>query len=148
MSAELLKSLYAKLYSVTDSGPPVVYNPVHTAVGGRIYALEAPPETTLPFITFTIDPPQLENFFSGSAGGSKARFTTLATISIYGKVDAGAVAIMDIEEKVAALLHDVNLTATGFDRMYVSTSQRGSIQYDGDELYLVDVSFELTATQT
>ena len=147
MSAELLKALYGKLFEVVSTGP-TVYNPVHVAVGGRIYALEAPPETTLPFITFTMDPPSVENFFSGTSGGSKARFTSVATISIFGKVDAGAVAIMDIEDKVATLLHDVNLTATGFDRLYVSTQQRGSIQYDGDELYLVDVSFDLTATQT
>ena len=143
MSVELMKSLYAKLVS-NDGGTPPDYNDVYDAVGGRIYALEAPPETVFPFLVYSIDPPDVEHFF----GSGKRRLTTTASMTVYAKVDQGALLAMTVGDKVFTLFDQAELTATSFDRMYVRALQRGVVEYDGDELFMITNTFELTAHNT
>ena len=140
MSVELMKSLYAKLVS-NDGGTPPDYNDVYDAVAGRIYALEAPPETFFPFLVYSIDPPDVEHFF----GSGKRRLTTSASMTVYAKVDQGALLAMTVADKVFDLFDQADLAATSFDRMYVRALQRGVVEYDGDELFMITNTFELTA---
>jgi len=142
MSVELLKSVYARLTS-NDGGAPPDYNDFYDAVGGRIYALEAPPETSFPFCVYNTDQPDVEHFF-----GNRQRLTSMLTIDVIGTTEAGASALMDVETKLYAHLDLQELACTGFDRLRIRAIQRGSIEFDGGEQYRISSIFEMIATST
>lgn len=140
MSSEFLKSVYARLTSNDGGGPPV-YNDFYNAVGGRIYALEAPPSTAFPFCVYNMDQPDVDHFFGG-----KARYTSMLTVDMIGKSDTGALGLMDVEKKLFDHLDLVELSCTGFDRLRLRTIQRGSVEFDGGQQFRISSIFEMIAT--
>lgn len=138
MSVDLMKAVYARLTAVTDGGT----NPVRTSVSDRIYALEAPARSAFPLIIYTMDPPDVDHFFGG-----KSRQTATFTVTIFGKVESGPDAMVDIEKQVADLLDQQSLSVDNHDRGFVRVLSRGTPETDG-EVFRVDTSFEIVATST
>lgn len=142
MSSEFLKSVYARLTS-NDGGAPPDYNDFYDSVGGRIYALEAPPNTQFPFAVYNMDQPDVDHFFGG-----EARYTSMLTVDMISKSDTGALVLMDIERKLFDHLDLAELNCTGFDRLRLRTIQRGSVEFDGGQQFRISSIFEMIATST
>ncbi len=138
MSVYLMRAIYGRLTAVTDAGT----NPVRTAVSDRIYALEAPASSTLPLIVYSLDTPDTERFFSGVV-----RTTATFTVTVFGKTQAGADALADIDRKVFDLLDQVEVAVTEHDRGYIRGVSRGAPTIEGEYLRL-DSTFQIVATTT
>jgi len=137
MSVELLKSFYTKLVSQVDGSP----NPFSSAVGSRIYATIAPPDTVFPFCVFEMSAPDVEHFFGGIS-----RLTTTIEVHVFDKTDKGVDSLMDMETLLFDLLDSTDLATTGFDRSRVRTLSRGSVNFDSEEVYGFNSTFEIIAT--
>lgn len=133
-----MRAIYGRLTAVTDAGT----NPVRTAVSDRIYALEAPASSTLPLIVYSLDTPDTERFFSGVV-----RTTATFTVTVFGKTQAGADALADIDRKVFDLLDQVEVAVTDHDRGYIRGVSRGAPTIEGEYLRL-DSTFQIVATTT
>lgn len=138
MSVGILKAVYTKMLSQVDVD---TYNPFHVSVGGRIYATIAPPNTTFPFCVFVMAPPDVEHFF-----GDTKRLTTTLDVHVLDKTEKGVDSLMDIETLLFDLLDDTSLATTGFDRSRVRTLTRGSVEFDSEEVYGFNSTFEIIAT--
>ncbi len=139
MSVEVLKAVYNKL--VSQTGDPAAYNSFHIALGGRIYATIAPPDTVFPFCVFEMSAPDVEHFF-----GNLKRLTATLDVHVFDKTDKGVDSLMDIETLLFDLLDDTDLATTGFDRSRVRTLSRGSVNFDSEEVYGFNSTFEIIAT--
>lgn len=138
MSVYLMRAIYGRLTADTGGGT----NPVRTAVSDRIYALEAPASSTLPLIVYSLDTPDTERFFSGVV-----RTTATFTVTVFGKTQAGADALADIDRKVFDLLDQVEVAVTDHDRGYIRGVSRGAPTIEGEYLRL-DSTFQIVATTT
>jgi len=135
MSVDLMKAVYARLVADTGGGT----NPLRTSVSDRIFALEAPARSSFPLVIYTMDPPDVDHFFGG-----KSRQSATFTVTIFGKVELGPDALVDIEKQVADLLDQQDLTVDNHDRGVVRTLSRGTPETDG-EVFRVDSSFEIVS---
>ena len=138
MSNYLMRGFYSRLNADTGGGT----NAVRTAVTDRIYALEAPASSTLPLIVYALDTPDTERFFSGVV-----RTTATFTVTVFGKTQAGADALADIDRKVFDLLDQVEVAVTGHDRGYIRGVSRGAPTIEGEYMRL-DSTFQIVATTT
>lgn len=143
MSVELLKSVYARFIYDEGALSPHEVNAFYDSVGGRIYALEAPPNTAFPFCVYNMDQPDIEHFFDGPT-----RHSATLTVDLIGTTDSGALALLDVETKLFEHLDLQELSCTGFDRLRLRTVQRGSIEFDGGQQYRISSIFEMIATST
>ena len=137
MSVELLKAVYTKLIS-TEGGSP---NAFSTAVGTRIHATIAPSETLFPFCVFEMSPPDVEHFF-----GNTQRLRTTVDVHVFDKTDKGVDSLMDIEVLLFDLLDDTEMATAGFDRSKVRALTRGTVNFDSEEVYGFNSTFEIIAT--
>jgi hypothetical protein len=137
----LMTGVYARL-TFDDDADPAIRNPVYDAVGGRVYALEAPASSTLPLILYSVDEPSTQRFFGG-----RVRSTATLTVTTYCKAEAGSLVASQIADKVFDWLDQCTLTVAGYDRGYVRNVSIGSPIPEGEYLR-TDSTFEIVATAT
>ena len=89
-----------------------------------------------------LDTPDTERFFSGVV-----RTTATFTVTVFGKTQAGADALADIDRKVFDLLDQVEVAVIGHDRGYIRGVSRGAPTIEGEYLRL-DSTFQIVATTT
>ncbi len=139
MSQAVSRAVYSRLIvNIAETGT----NPVKAAVSGRIYAVEAPASSSLPLVVWTMDDPSVAGFFGG-----KTRLTATFTVSVFDKSDVGADSVAGIEDKVFALLHDAEVSVTGYDRGSIQSTGRGAVLPEGDYLRS-DSTFQIVATES
>jgi len=135
VSVVVMKSVYAFMVADVDGAA----NPFEAAVGSRISYAEAPSGTDLPLAVYTMDPPVIERSFSGDT-----KHTSNLTVSIITEKALGPDAAADIENLLFARMQGATLSATGFDRVLVRCTDRGTPEVDG-EAFRIDSSFEVIA---
>jgi len=133
MSVEFMKTVYSRL--TYDAGSST--NPLRTAVGDRIYAIEAPASAALPLVVYSMDSVDTERYF----GGNTMNIGSF-TVTVYAAADAGADSILDIEQLVHDILDQQDLVVAGHDRGYVTNISRGVPELNG-EVYRSDSSFQM-----
>jgi len=139
MISALMAAIYTRL-SEDDAGPAT--NPLMTAVGSRLYALEAPASSSLPLVVYSIGTPDTERFFDG-----ETRITASIEVSVFAKVEGGPKALADIEKLVDDQLDQKSVTVSGADRGYIRNVQRGVPVIEG-EYMRSDSTFEIVSTTT
>ena len=138
MSQQFLRAIYTRLNADTGGGT----NPLRTLVSDRIYGFEAPAQTELPLVLFSLDDTQTERFFDGKVK-SVARFT----VTSFGKSEAGANALLTIDTASFALLDQEELAVTSHDRGIVQNLSRGAVILQG-EFFQIDSSYQIVGTST
>ena len=133
MTVELMKAVYTKLNSDGD---------FKTAVGGRIYAVQGPPDTAFPLCIYTLEDVNTQRFFSG-----KVQQRGVVSVVIFAKSDSGPDSIVDIEKLLFNLLDEQSLAVTGHDRGFVRGITRGTPSIDG-ELLTLESTFEMISTSS
>ena len=138
MSRDLARAFYTRL--TLDEAPldAGVTNGLFDAVGGRIYALEAPASSALPLVVYTVSSIAAAGDFGGAS-----MLTASVDLAIFGKTEAGVDALATIERAAYSLLHDSTISGlTDMDRVYIRSSSRGTPTLEGDYLRL-DSTFTL-----
>lgn len=134
MTVELMKAIYTKLTGGSNS--------FTTAVSDRIYAVEAPANTTFPLAVYSLESVDTQRFFDG-----RVQQRGSVVVAIFDIADNGADSIVDKEKLLFDLLDDVDLTVENHDRGYIRGVNRGTPSIDG-ELLQVETTFEITATSS
>ena len=137
---EVYKTFYSRLISQELS----VDNPFKTAVGSRIFGVQAPAGVAFPFSVYEVDPPSVQQYFN-----SVEKLETNADVHIFGKAELGVDALLDIEELLFDLLNRQSLDAsTGLDRVSVNAVNRANVAYENSEIIRVTSTFRLIAHRT
>lgn len=138
MSRDLSRAFYTRATYDDPLGGVDDRNAFYDAVGGRIYALEAPASSALPLAVYTVSSVAAAGDFGGAS-----MLTATVDLAIFGKTEAGVDALATIERAAYSVLHDSTITGlTDMDRVYIRSSSRGTPTLEGDYLRL-DSTFTL-----
>lgn len=135
MSKAVTESLYS--WIAADQSATSFY----TAVGGRVYHIEAPENTELPVCVFGIDDPaSLDGSFGGAEHDTfRVRFIIwVLTQGTTPDITPDTTAY-NIDQKLRTRLHNQNLTATGYDRLQVLQEIQGQATKDEDSVRIESV---------
>lgn len=124
MSVRLSRAFYAALLAGES-------NAFETAVGGRIYAIEAPASAALPLAVYSVS-----SVSSTGAFGGVSHLQATIDLSLFGKTQAGVDALAAIEEKAYRLLHDQDVTDAAIGRVHIRSLNRGTPLLEGEYLRL------------
>lgn len=103
MSQAVIKAFYDKLVSATGAGT------FYAAVSGRIYSGQGPEDCDLPYAVFHLITNTESDTFVDE--GTEINFQ----INVYGEKKLGLKAVMDINDKLRALLNHAAISASGWD---------------------------------
>ena len=140
----LMRSIFARLDATNyilggGSTGLSVTNAFRASMGGRIRAVVAPSNSTLPLATFDLEPPSTEHFFGG-----KRKQTAEFSVSIFDKAEVGADVMLGYESSLFLLFDNTELVVSGHDRGFSRSLTRGVPELDGEYLR-VDSVFEIVA---
>jgi len=133
MTVELMKAIYTKLTTT---------NAFKTAVGSRIFAVQAPSETAFPVCIYNLEEVNTQRFFDG-----RVQQRGIIAIGIFDKSDSGADSIVDKEKLLFALLDEASVSVTDHDRGFIRGMTRGTPSIEG-ELLQLESTFEIVSTSS
>ena len=134
MTVELMKAIYTRLTGDSNS--------FASAVGNRIYAIQAPASTAFPLAIYSMESVDTQRFFDGRV---QQRGTVV--VAIFIKAEAGADSIVDTEKLLFDRMDEVNVSVDNHDRGFIRGVTRGTPSIGG-ELLQVESVFEIVATST
>ena len=117
---------------------------LNTALGGRIYEIQAPPNAELPLLVFSIVSDQPLRHFGKTTWSAQVHFDLFVSRDVGMAAANGA---GTIEEFLFAALENASLTVTGQDRGLILTTQRGPRQIDEDAIR-ISLDAEIVGTTT
>lgn len=129
-------AIYTKL--VASKGVDTFY----ADVGGRIFENEGQDDSALPLLVYEITSAGTSNVMDG-----KEIVQAVATFTLYGHKRLGNAALGSIEEKLYALMNDVDLTVAGYDRGVVLATSR-DIRQNFDDVLSSQSVYKIEATST
>jgi hypothetical protein len=138
MSVEFSKAIYTRLMHDAGGGT----NPLRTLVSDRIFAIEAPAQTALPLVVYAVMGSQTSRDFGGTV-----KEVVQVSVTMFGKAEDGADAILDIEDAAFDLLDQRTLAVSSYDRGYMRNISRGSAILNG-EYFSVESVFQISGNKT
>lgn len=125
MSQQIIEAIKTK---IAGSGS------LNTAIGGRIYHLEAPANQSLsyPYLVFTIITMPTERYF-----GDVTAVDMTVQIDLYGKRSDGDETLGDTNDLVIALFNGTTQAATGFDRVVFTPISLGIPSMEEDAIRIM-----------
>jgi len=134
MSQKMLEGLYTKLTAVQTAGT------FYDDLSGRIYAIEAPQNASLPLALIIWEDTSVTQSFD-----TDAIKDALVTIEVWGKREDGGEALGDTVQLLFTLLQNASLTITDHDRGVVTCVSEGSPSMVEDSI-LISTQWRIRAT--